>query len=162
MGHGAVPHLSRMGGLGCITTPVVLEENPRCSNSFFSDCHQEWRPPCLYSPSGFTHRCARGKGPQLKALFSTVLPCFLSDIHLEESLKQDVYYLHLGYMSVIKMLFEFLNQGKGLLRRMGEMRANEQEVHFEYWEFKGKRNLYWGPLRENLGNQTAGMKEKVC
>lgn len=65
-------------------------------------------------------------------------------------------------MSVIKMLFEFLNQGKGLLRRMGEMRENEQEVHFEYWEFKGKRNLYWGPLRENLGNQTAGMKEKVC
>ena len=55
-------------------------------------------------------------------------------------------------MSVIKMLFEFLNQGKGLLRRMGEMRENEQEVHFEYWDFKGKRNLYWGPLRENLGN----------
>lgn len=132
MGHRALPHLSHMGRLGCIITPVVLEENPRCSNSFFSYSHQEWvRPPCLYSSSGLTHRCARGKGPQLKALFSTVLPCLLSDIHLEESLKQDVYYLHLGYMSVIKMLFEFLNQGKGLLRKMGEMRENEQEVHFE-------------------------------
>ena len=60
-----------------------------------------------------------------------MLPCLLSDIHLAESLTQDVYYLHLGYMSVIKMLFEFLNQGKGLLRKMGEMRENEQEVHFE-------------------------------
>ena len=37
-----------------------------------------------------------------------------------------------------------------------------KEVHFEWWEFEGRRSLYWGPKGRTLVSQKAGVKEKMC
>lgn len=36
-----------------------------------------------------------------------------------------------------------------------------KEVHFEWWEFEGRRSLYWGPKGRTLVSQKAGVKENV-